>query len=176
MKTCENVKLENKTTVFDFLMKQTPVHSKWIINDGGWRIGIVWIDHEDLWISWFPNQHKNTYVKLYSYNEIDKRGYIEIEYGSISDEDVDIANISTNVKTIIYDQLTRFWPTRVEDFKQGKIEVTIKVVISSSDDEYFNNLKLKTGKTDPECVLIVGFNQAILFLQQYIVDMKKEGD
>jgi hypothetical protein len=68
---------EEKVKVYDFLLKQTPVSSTWIITSGGWREGIFYIDDEDLWVSWYPNQHDNAYVKHYTYDENTKIGYIE---------------------------------------------------------------------------------------------------
>jgi hypothetical protein len=79
MKTCENIKPLEKTKVYDFLYKQTPVHSTWIIAYRGYREATFYIDSEDLWSSWFPEQHGDKYVKSYSYDEKTNKGYIEYE-------------------------------------------------------------------------------------------------
>ena len=77
MKICSNVIPNEKVKVYDFLLNQTPRYSRWIITNCGWREAIFYIDDEDLWVSWFPKQHKDKYVKSYSYNSIDNIGYIE---------------------------------------------------------------------------------------------------
>lgn len=82
---------------------------------------------------------------------------------------INIANIG-NINTLIIDQLTSYWPTRLEDYKAGKIEVKVHVVVNSVDDTYYKYVKQSVGKTDPACVLIVGFEQATLFLAPYLVD------
>ena len=77
MKTSINVVLEKPMKVYDFLLKQTPVNSTWIITNCGWREATFYIDDEDLWVNWFPKQHDDKYVKSYSYDETTKIGYIE---------------------------------------------------------------------------------------------------
>lgn len=78
--------------------------------------------------------------------------------------------INGNIEQLVIDQLVTYWPTRLEDYKAGKIEVKVHVVINSVDDGYYTHLKQSVGKTDPACVLIVGFEQATLFLAPYLVD------
>ena len=77
METCFMVTPQETTKVYDFLLKQTPTCSTWIIKNGGWRVATFYIDDEDLWVSWFPKQYENAYVKHYSYNENTKIGSIE---------------------------------------------------------------------------------------------------
>lgn len=76
-----------------------------------------------------------------------------------------------NVEQLIVEQLTEYWPTRLEDYRAGKIEVKVHVVVNAADDSYYKYVKQSSGKTDPACVLIVGFEEAILFLAPYLVDI-----
>lgn len=77
MKSCKDVVPNKEIKVVDFLLKHTPVYSTWIIAHNGWREAIFWIDHEDLWVAWYPKQHDNAIVKSYSYDEETKTGWIE---------------------------------------------------------------------------------------------------
>jgi len=81
MKTCVNVIPQEKIRVYDFLLKQTPSYSTWIITNGGWREGTIYIDNEDLWVSWYPKQHENAIVKSYSYDSMTNTGTIEYVKG-----------------------------------------------------------------------------------------------
>lgn len=81
MKTCKNVIPQVKTRVYDFLLKQTPPYSTWIITNCGWREATFYIDDEDLWVSWYPKQHENATVKSYSYDSMTKTGTIEYVKG-----------------------------------------------------------------------------------------------
>ena len=85
LKTCKDVIPREVTKVYDFLLKHTPVSSTWIITSGGWRVATFYIDDEDLWVSWYPKQHDNAYVKHYSYDETTKKGYIEYINGKINE-------------------------------------------------------------------------------------------
>jgi len=80
METCKNKEPIKEVTVFDFLYNNTPVYSNWTIRDCGWGVARFYIDDEDLWSGWFPHQHKNVYVKSYSYDEDTQKGIIEIKY------------------------------------------------------------------------------------------------
>lgn len=77
MQTCENIQPAEKTTIYNFLYNKTPAYSTWVIKYHGYREAIFWIDDEDLWSSWFPVQHKDKYVKSYSYDEKTNHGFIE---------------------------------------------------------------------------------------------------
>jgi hypothetical protein len=78
MKTCKNIVPNTKIKLFDFLYNNTPAYSIWIIKDCGWRVAMFYIDDEDLWSGWYPQQHKDKYVKSYSYDEYTQKGIIEI--------------------------------------------------------------------------------------------------
>jgi hypothetical protein len=75
-----------------------------------------------------------------------------------------------NVEHIIEKQIKKYWPKRLADYLEGRLEVKINIVENSYDEQWFNDVKQKASITDPACVLIVGFDQAILFLHEHMVD------
>jgi hypothetical protein len=79
----------------------------------------------------------------------------------------------TRVDEFIKAQLVEYWPNRVKDYETGKLHVVIVVVTTQSQHDYFQDLKLAASIHDPACVLIVGFDNARLFLQPYQVDLEK---
>lgn len=60
MKTLEQVLL-HETKEFEFV----------IIRDGGWRVGMTWIDPEDLFIRSLNNRLLNREVKSVSHEKVD---------------------------------------------------------------------------------------------------------
>lgn len=75
-----------------------------------------------------------------------------------------------NVEHIIEKQIKKYWPKRLADYIEGRLEVKINIVEDSYDEEWFDRLKQTASITDPACVLIVGFNEAVLFLHEHMVD------
>ena len=56
--------MSNKSrTVYKVLYEELPVKAYVIIRECGWRIGMVWIDHEDLWRRSFSTRAAELQVK-----------------------------------------------------------------------------------------------------------------
>lgn len=79
METVTNKKPEKPITIHNFLYHETPTSSTWTVCDGGWRVALFYIDHEDLWSGWFPKQHMDVMVLSYSYDKETNTGYIYYE-------------------------------------------------------------------------------------------------
>lgn len=75
-----------------------------------------------------------------------------------------------NIEAVVVDQITRYYPRRLGDYKAGLISVKIHIIQGNGDDEWYDYLKKQTSITDPACTLIMGFNEATLFLQRFMVD------
>ena len=71
------------------------------------------------------------------------------------------------------DQVTKYYPGRLDDLRYGRLEVDIRVVLSQVDANIYADLKKASSIDDPACVLIMGYNRAVLYLQPYLVDLNR---
>lgn len=67
-------------------------------------------------------------------------------------------------------QIEEFWPTRLDDWDNGRIQLKVKVASVSHVIEEFDQRKKETSITDPACCLIMGFDEAVLYLTPLLMD------
>jgi len=69
------------------------------------------------------------------------------------------------IEQLIEQQISTYYPNRLADYLSGSLMIHITLIQNKADTAFFLRKKEESSITDKNCVIIVGFNEARLFLR-----------